>query len=224
MLFDFKKDQLLKNPIILKRMDFFKNSDDNEESSLLQTIRVPKNLLFLTDKLPQPNYEKIPNKRNLSFTNNKSELPDINGKKILRVKKSKRPKEIPKDNKKEYSEKKDNKERNSIQPNDGNEDIVVKKMEKIDEDQDEIKKKRIAASLDQSHLSGGKIDNNVINHNIKIIKNSDLDVNTSIIREKSPTNEEKRKIKEANIMLPSIKGQMNVDYIKYEDNRSARNK
>ena len=209
-------------------MDFFKNIDDNEESSLLQTIRVPKNLLFLTDKLPQPNYEKIPNKRNLSFTNNKSELPDINGKNINRTKKTKRPekKEIQKDNKKEYSEKKDIRDRHIIQlNNDANdEEIVKKKIEKIDDEQEEMKKKRIAANLDYSQLSGGKRENSAVNHNIKIIKNSDMDINLSIAREKSPVNEEKRKIKEANMMLPNIKGQASVEYIKYEDNRSARNK
>lgn len=219
---------MLKHPIILKRMDFFKNADDNEESSLLQTIRVPKNLLFLTDKLPQPNYEKIPNKRNLSFTNNKTELPNIHGKNVQRSKKTKRPekKEMPKDNKKEYSEKKENKDRHSLQHiNDGNdEEILIKKIEKIEEDHDEIKKKRLAASLDQSHLSGGKRENSAVNRNIKIIKNSDLDINTSIVREKSPGNEERRKIKEANIMLPNIKAQASVEYIKYEDNRSSKNK
>lgn len=62
----------------------FKCSDENEESSLLQTIRIPKNLLFLPDKLPQPNYEKkILRKNNSnSFTddniNNKDSLPEIN--------------------------------------------------------------------------------------------------------------------------------------------------
>ncbi len=45
---------------------------------MLQTIRVPKNLLFLSDKLPQPNYEKI-GKKNHSFTKKiPNELPDIN--------------------------------------------------------------------------------------------------------------------------------------------------
>ena len=50
-------------------MENFK-SDEMEEMILLQTIKIPKNLGFLTDKLPQANYEKIPNKRNLSFSNN----------------------------------------------------------------------------------------------------------------------------------------------------------
>lgn len=47
--------------------------------SLLQTIRIPKNLLFLSDKLPQANYDKPNiNKKHHSF-NKKSanELPDI---------------------------------------------------------------------------------------------------------------------------------------------------
>jgi hypothetical protein len=57
-------------------LDFFKaNGEENYEASLLQTIRVPKNLLFLTDRLPQANYEKIPTKKNLSFQN--SSLPDV---------------------------------------------------------------------------------------------------------------------------------------------------
>lgn len=42
----------------------------------MQTIRIPKNLLFLSDKLPQPNYDK--SKKNNSFTKkNTNDLPDI---------------------------------------------------------------------------------------------------------------------------------------------------
>ena len=58
----------MKHPAILKRIENFK--DEMEEVTLLQTIKIPKNLGFLTDKLPQANYEKFPNKRNLSFSNN----------------------------------------------------------------------------------------------------------------------------------------------------------
>lgn len=36
----------------------------------MQTIRIPKNLLFLSDKLPQPNYERV-------GVNNSGELPEI---------------------------------------------------------------------------------------------------------------------------------------------------
>jgi hypothetical protein len=67
----------LKNPLVQKRIDFFKNNnafDDGDDPQLLQTIKVPKNMLFLTEKLPKPNYEKIPQKRNLSFTNNETDM------------------------------------------------------------------------------------------------------------------------------------------------------
>jgi NIMA (never in mitosis gene a)-related kinase len=73
-------DQILKHPMIQKRIEYFKNySDENEDQSLLQTIRIPKNLLFLSDKLPQPNYEKQSSvKKNHSFTKKiPMELPDI---------------------------------------------------------------------------------------------------------------------------------------------------
>ena len=54
-------DEILKNPIIKKRIDYFKTftgEQENEDKALLQTIRIPKNLLFLSDKLPKPNYSK----------------------------------------------------------------------------------------------------------------------------------------------------------------------
>ena len=54
-------DQILKNPLILKRIEYFKSftgEQENEDKALLQTIRIPKNLLFLSDKLPKPNYSK----------------------------------------------------------------------------------------------------------------------------------------------------------------------
>ena len=66
----FNSDQILKSSIIQKRIDFFKNSGDEEvDPILLQTIKIPKNMLFLTEKLPKPNYEKLPINKNLSFTN-----------------------------------------------------------------------------------------------------------------------------------------------------------
>jgi len=61
-----------------KRIEYFKNfTEENEDQSLLQTIRIPKNMLFLSDKLPQPNYER-PHNKNHSFTKkNNNDLPDI---------------------------------------------------------------------------------------------------------------------------------------------------
>lgn len=72
-------DQILKHPIVQKRIEYFKNyTDEHEDQALLQTIRIPKNLLFLSDKLPQANYEKNNNRKNHSFTKKGSnDLPDI---------------------------------------------------------------------------------------------------------------------------------------------------
>ena len=48
-----------------------------EDQALLQTIRIPKNLLFLSDRLPGPNYEKMDNKNYNSFTNDKPKNGEI---------------------------------------------------------------------------------------------------------------------------------------------------
>lgn len=91
------KDQILKNSIVAKRIEYFKNfTEENEDQSLLQTIRIPKNLLFLSDKLPQPNYER-PSNKNHSFTKkNNNDLPDIRGLNIRKkIKKRETNPEIP---------------------------------------------------------------------------------------------------------------------------------
>ena len=63
-------DDLLKNPIIMKRIEFFEenqnvhnNSDitinTKDEMELLKTIKISKNLLFLSGRLPKANYEPV---------------------------------------------------------------------------------------------------------------------------------------------------------------------
>ena len=54
-------EQILNHPIVQKRIEYFKSfagDDDTEDKCLLKTIHMPKNLLFLSDKLPKPNYDK----------------------------------------------------------------------------------------------------------------------------------------------------------------------
>lgn len=64
--------QILKHPLVKKRLEFFQaqagneniDIDDMEEGVLLRTIRIPKNLLCLSDKLPEANYDNpYPKKR-----------------------------------------------------------------------------------------------------------------------------------------------------------------
>ena len=61
-------DQILNHPIVQKRIDYFKiitgenenvgNKMNKNNKGLLKTIHMPKNIIFLADKLPKPNYEK----------------------------------------------------------------------------------------------------------------------------------------------------------------------
>ena len=57
--------QILKHPLVIKRIEFFKEQegfkeddfDEMDEGKLLKTLRVTKNMLFLAEQLPDPNYE-----------------------------------------------------------------------------------------------------------------------------------------------------------------------
>lgn len=93
-------DQILKHPIIQNRIEYFKSygSEENltEDQALLKTIKIPKNLLFLSDKLPKPNYKEhgnpihhssnnqhyrsFSNNRELENTQNQSEVPSSRSK------------------------------------------------------------------------------------------------------------------------------------------------
>ena len=67
-------EQILNHPVVMKRIEYFKSfagEDDNEDKCLLKTIHMPKNLLFLSDKLPKPNYDK-----QFKSTNNAIEEPN----------------------------------------------------------------------------------------------------------------------------------------------------
>ena len=69
-------EQILQHPVVLKRIEYFKsfgNEEENEDKCLLKTIHMPKNLLFLSDKLPKPNYDK-------QFKNGNNSLDDENKK------------------------------------------------------------------------------------------------------------------------------------------------
>ena len=80
-------DQILKNKSVMERIDFFKdregfiddNFDNMDEIKLLKTLRVTKNLLFLSEQLPDANYEnKKIKKINLKKNNDKSSKININ--------------------------------------------------------------------------------------------------------------------------------------------------
>ena len=57
--------QILKHPLVIKRIEFFKEQegfkeddfDEMDEGKLLKTLRVTKNMLFLSEQLPTANYD-----------------------------------------------------------------------------------------------------------------------------------------------------------------------
>ena len=107
-------EQILKSNFVNKRVEFFKsfNHDDEfEDKVLLQTIKVPKNLVFLGDKLPPKNYEVKDEKKYRSFQN-KNDLDcegDGSDKNLNNIEEE--------DNNKKYN--------TSIRKNDENKNIIV---------------------------------------------------------------------------------------------------
>ena len=75
-------NDILNNTFVKKRIEYFKsmnnseNNEDNlnmdefEEQYLLKTIHIPKNLLFLSNQLPKPNYKKGKNKLEMKINTN----------------------------------------------------------------------------------------------------------------------------------------------------------
>ena len=82
-------DELLKNEMVKERIDFFSdregfNDDEgNNNETLMKSLRLSKNMRFISQQLPNPNYEfsknedKIKNKSDKSKQSNIS-LPNIN--------------------------------------------------------------------------------------------------------------------------------------------------
>jgi hypothetical protein len=58
-------DKILDLPIVKKKMEklFPNEAEVAMEANLLSTIRVPKNLLYLTDRLPKPMYDSDDRRR-----------------------------------------------------------------------------------------------------------------------------------------------------------------
>lgn len=212
----------------------FKCNDESEESSLLQTIRIPKNLLFLTDKLPQPNYEKKITKKNNNNSNSfsdeiKESLPDIkinqNKNHIRKRSEKKYDKDIRDSDKKDNSEEKRNNDRNSLlinymPTNDesngnlklNNEQIIIPKKKRRIDNNDRSLDNIISHNIYSNALNGSGIGSN---NNIKILKSENYEINNnnSLIRDKSPYEDSPyiRKKSKDIMMLPNIRHQQKYE-------------
>ena len=188
--------EILKNPLVKKRLEFFRaqagsenvDFDDMDEGVLLRTIRIPKNILNLAEKLPESNYDYLPginkNKRNKENSNNTSALPDI------------------------QSHTSFNKENNSINENNRN------NLHILNNNENNLHKRMINIKLKNNkskNLSLGKIiPNNNIEHktnnsiskkNVVTINNLLTEIQTPILKNNNDINKAKS-IDKNNINLP----------------------
>jgi NIMA (never in mitosis gene a)-related kinase len=189
----------------------FSAFEEGGENTLLQTIRIPKNLHMLTKKLPQPNYEKKQKAKNNSFTDeNKESLPDIKLIQNNQIGKKSGQKKNEEEKKEETKGPKEDK--NSVITTDNNNNNTGENNLKInnDQNQNEANTQKKKRRIEQNDRSLDNIKRNEIyvgsnnNNNIKVIKseNYEKNINKSIIRGKSP-------IEESKMMLPNIKNQQN---------------
>ena len=73
-------EQILKHPLVIKRIEFFKEQegfkeddfDEMDEGQLLKTLRITKNMLFLSEQLPNANYDSPKSHKNNNKTNKSS--------------------------------------------------------------------------------------------------------------------------------------------------------
>ena len=108
--------EILNHPLVKKRLEFFKaeagfdDDDFNNDAVLLRTIRIPNNILNLSDKLPEANYDspmKFNKKISGSSKNNTANnlLPDIKNKTGKESNNTDNEENKTKMNKKNYSQK-----------------------------------------------------------------------------------------------------------------------
>ena len=147
-------DELLRNNIIMKRIEYFKSfcgDDVNEDQALLKTIVIPKNLIFLGNNLPEPNYIKkkfnsytnLKNANNEEFNEKEKEKNNTNNKINIGLIKDEIPDNISNcENNKNEDEKKvnENKKDEDNKINEEEEKIKEEKEKKVKEERE--KKRR----------------------------------------------------------------------------------
>ena len=90
-------DQILKAPAVLTKIEqLFPHEDFEsiEHNALMTTIRIPKNLMYLSDKLPRPSYDPITKDE----PNNLRNTTDAEGYSLPSIPAQKRPKQKPQKN------------------------------------------------------------------------------------------------------------------------------
>jgi hypothetical protein len=198
-------DQILQNSIIIQRLDQISKHADGDISNdniLLQTIKIPKNLLFLSDRLPRSNYEKqlAYEKKALLTKSQDASLPDIS----IKHSKAKSP-----NNERNNNERNERQEKSQVphhaQPNIiqiNNRDQSSPAQIKIKKNNNNISEIDVVAQM-KMMLDRGKSPKKESNYNninsINLIpekKNCLPDINSNVkyIRESSPKKENNNKV------------------------------
>ena len=84
-------EKILRMPQVIKRIDklFGSSFGGDDGSILLNTIRIPRNLLYLTDRLPKPTYEDDEASRRNTSDGSHYKLPSIKKRKVINISKGK---------------------------------------------------------------------------------------------------------------------------------------
>ena len=196
--------EILKHPLIKKRLEFFRaqagsenvDFDDIDEGVLLRTIRIPKNILNLAEKLPESNYDYLPGinnkkkRKNKDNSNSNSTLPDI-----------------------QYHTSFNKENNNSYIEN--NKNILSIKNNKINDNniKNSTKKRIINIKLKNDNLSLGKIipNNNIDHKTNNSLSKKNCSIRNNVLTEiqslyKTPSELNKAKsIDKNNINLPKHK-------------------
>lgn len=180
-------DQILRHQIIVKKIEYFKtmnllNEEPQLDSILLQTIRIPKNLLSLTDKLPQPNYEKMNSEDQINSVNRNNRsieyFPDI-----ANNKKKRRENGV---NNEKHSRNEEESKIKEIKPERDISIVSIKKIEKAKVPHSERESSAVHNEhpvLPQSSNNGGNVNNsgNAENPIIKVKKpKREINISNSI--------------------------------------------
>jgi hypothetical protein len=167
---------------------------------------VPKNLLFLTDRLPQPNYEIFPKNKNYSFQNNS--LPEVKHSSIVKNRLKDKESRGGKVNKENSNSNNKEKLLNINVHVEVDKELSTKARNSHSQqpiNEIEILKKRL-----RPHEQPENQSDEISYHNIRVIKNIDLDapnrnLNNSMIESRS--RDDRQKIN----LLPKINSSQDLD-------------
>ena len=220
--------QILNHELIKKRLEFFQAQsgfedelDPNDEAVLLKTIRIPKNIIFLTEKLPGAKYDNDKNKISKRTTKDETKNDankDIINNELNKKKKFTFPNNLLPNIKFNFTNKENNnnKEQNK-NDNNMNKEINIKLNDNA--------KNETTSNNNININRNEKMDNKTnftdeINPNInKVIKKRTLDLNKDIEKTKEKLINKKNNI---NISLIPVNRNIKPDYLNIKINHITK--